>query len=581
MKDMRTIPEQFFETAQRFSKRPALKFKYHGAYLTVTFSELKKRTEELAAGLASIGVQKGDRVGIFSENRTEWVRMDLASLTLGAITVPFHTTLSPYIIGHIIADAGVSVIFVSTEALWNKLLLAREHLIGVKKIIYLAPPRVDHQLSQELFSLDEVMRRGQQAGGVPTIAASLDDPASIVYTSGTTAMPKGVVLTHRNFIFDAEASVTAVPVDEHDVLLSFMPLSHVLERTTGYYAPLVCRGCCIAYAESVATLRDNMREIKPTIIISVPRIFEKIHDGIWDKVKKGSAVKRALFRWALKQHAGTITHAVADYVVFKKIRGAFGGRLRLTISGGATLNHKLARFFARIGVVIVEGYGLTETSPVITCNRPGTIKFGTVGRALDGVEIKVAPDKEILTRGPHIMTGYYNKEALTREVIDSDGWFHTGDLGFLTSEQYLVIIGRKKEMLALSNGKIAWPEAIEAFINDDRLISQAFVCGNKKSYLTALIVPDWQEALRELSALNVESREPDRLVSEPKLIALIQARIDRINDQLADWEKVRKFKLIRHEFSQERDEVSPSLKLRRHVIVEHYQRDIDSFYDNA
>lgn len=576
---MKTIPEQFFETAARFPKRPALKFKYHGAYINVSFSELRFRVEELASGLAALGVTKGERVGILSENRTEWVRMDLATLALGAITVPLHTTLSPQIIGHIIRDSGASILFVSTEALFNKLLLAREHLDNVHTIIYLQlPASADKQLSQTLLNLDEVMERGRAEKIKPQSVVTLDDPASIVYTSGTTAMPKGVVLTHRNFMFDAQGAVQAVPVTERDVLLSFMPLSHVLERTTGYYAPLVCRGCCIAYAENIKTIRDNMREVKPTIIVSVPRIFEKIHDGIWDKVKNGSALKRTLFRWALKQQAGTIAHAFADHLVFKKIRAAFGGRLRLSISGGATLNHKLAKFFARLGIIIVEGYGLTETAPIISCNRPCAIKFGTVGQPLDGVEVKIAPDKEILTRGPNLMSGYYNNPALTKEVIDEQGWFHTGDLGFLTHEKYLVIIGRKKEMISLSNGKIVWPESIEAVVNDDRLIAQSFIYGDKKSYIVALITPDWNEALRELAALGVQSREPDVLINDPALVGLIRERIEKINHQFADWEKIRKFVLIRHEFSQERDEVSPSLKLRRHVIEEHNRNHIKSLY---
>jgi len=577
---MKNIFEKFKETADKFPNKPALKFKYHGAYISISFSELEKRVEILAKGLLELGMQKGDKLAIFCENRSEWVRTDLAGLSFGAVTVPIHTTLSPKIIKHILSNSGSKTILVSNQDFFNKLVLVASELEDLKNIIYINLDHLENDIKdKKILSLEEVMKLGERSQKNINTEVAPDDLASIVYTSGTTAMPKGVMLTHNNLLFDAEAAVTAVPVSEKDILLSFLPLSHVLERTAGYYAPLVCRGSCIAYAEGTKELKQNLKEIKPTIVVSIPRIFEKVHSGIWDKIKQGGGLKYKLFVWALKQEQGTVGHKIANLLVFHKVRGVFGGHLRFTISGGATLNHKLARFFSRIGINIVEGYGLTETAPVISVNRLDNIKFGSVGQHLPGVEIKIAEDKEILTKGPNLMKGYYNNESLTNEVIDQEGWFHTGDLGFINSEGFLIIIGRKKEMISMSNGKIAWPESLEVVLNNDKFISQSMVYGNNKSYLTALIIPDWQEVARSLDEFKIDSKEPDALIKEEKLIKLYKERIEKINSQFAEWEKIRNFKLLAKEFLPEKDEVTPTLKLRRRVITENYKQEIDQMYN--
>ena len=577
---MQTIPQKFNETAAKFPKRPALKFKYHGAYLSVSFAELRQRVAVMAQGLQSLGVRHGDRVAILSENRTEWVRTDLATLTLGAIVVPVHTTLSPTIIKHILNDSGAKLVVVSNQSQLNKLLLAIDELPALETVVFinLDHPEIYQTKGKQLMSLDEVMTAGERSSQAIDSSVEADDVASIVYTSGTTALPKGVMLTHRNFMFNAEASLTAVPATERDRFLSFLPLSHVLERTCGYYAPLVCRGACIAYAEDIKMLAQNLREIKPTMMISVPRIFEKLHKSIWDKMKPAGSLKYRLFIWALKQVPGNLGHLLADRLLFRRIRAKLGGHLRVTISGGSSLNPRLARFFQRLKITIVEGYGLTEPAPVVTACRLGNVKIGTVGIQLPGVEIKLGPDKEILVHGPNVMKGYYNNLTLTNEVIDADGWFHTGDLGFIDREGFLVIIGRKKEMISLSTGKIVWPEQLELQLNNDRLISQSCVFGNNRSYLVALLVPDWQEVNRSLPELQSNGREPDQMVRSPQLQQLIQRRLEKINDQLADWEKIRTFTLLPREFSQAGDELTPTLKLRRTVIASRYAKEIERMY---
>ncbi len=577
---MLAIPQRLKETVDTFPGRPALMFKHNSAYISISYSQLWERIVTMAKGLRELGVKSGDRVAILSENRPEWVRTDIGAHCLGAISVPIHTTLSPMIIKHILNDSGSKVMFVSSQEQFNKLLLIINEVPALETVIYLnLDNKENFSTDKKLVSLDEAMALGEKSGDLK-ITVAADDPASIVYTSGTTAVPKGVVLTHRNFLFNAEAAVTAVAVSENDVLLSFLPLSHVLERTIGYYAPLVCRGCCVGYAESAKTLLANLKEVRPTILVCVPRIFEKVHAGIWEKLKAGSPYKYKMFIWALKQEPGTINQIFADLLVYKKIRASFGGRLRFAISGGATLNHKLARFFFRLGIHIIEGYGLTETAPVVSVNRLENTKFGTVGTQLPGVEITIAKDKEILVKGPNVMAGYYNNKEMTREVIDEQGWFHTGDLGFLSSDGFLVIIGRKKEMISLSSGKIAWPEQIEILLNNDRFINQSLVIGDGQSYLTALIIPDWSEVMRQAKELGLAGQEPELLVKDQKLITLFTERLNSINKQLADWEKIRKFTLVAKEFTQEKDELTPTLKLRRHIIEEHYSEEIDGMYGN-
>jgi len=405
-----------------------------------------------------------------------------------------------------------------------------------------------------------------------------DDCCSIIYTSGTTGRPKGVALTHRNFLSDAEAVNEVVPVLKNDIFLSFLPLSHVLERLAGYYLPLAY-GATIAYAESVRELPKNLKEVRPTLLISVPRVFEKFHDAIWDKINKGSSLQKKIFKWSLKQKKYTLGHRIADRLVFRKIRQNMGGNLRLAISGGAALDQNIGKFFYKIGVTVLEGYGLTETSPVICVNREKDFKFGTVGKVLPGIKVKITETKEVLVKGPNVFASYYGNKEQTKQAF-KEGWFCTGDQGFLDKQGFLTIIGRGKEMIVTSGGKNVWPEPVESLLNTDKFIAQSIIIGDKRKFISALIVPDWQEVEVYLKEQNLPMQEHTKLIKDPTLINIFQQRInEKINPNLSDVEKIKKFVLLPQEFSQDEDELTPTLKLRRHIIEKHYQKSIDSIYE--
>lgn len=569
----KTIPELFFQQAVSHPHKICLSYKQHDAYSSLSFGEVAEKVKQVASGLWHIGIRKGDKLAILCENRPEWAIADLAALAIGVVVVPVHTTLSPKIVQHILNHSEAKVLIVSTGDLLHKVQLVQNELPFLRHIISL------QACETPILAWQDVVAKGaRDRFELPSLDP--EEVCTIMYTSGTTGFPKGVELSHRNLLSNVEAIRKAVPVRPNDVFLSFLPLSHVLERVGGYYVPLLS-GATIVYAEGTKQLSVNLKEVNPTILISVPRIFEKFHDAIWDKVNASSKAKKKLFVWALKQRRGTLLFLFADRLVFKKIRAGLGGRLRLTISGGASLNKKLARFFMKIGVVILEGYGLTETSPVIALNRERDLRFGTVGKTLQDVEVSISPDKEILVRGPNVTRGYFKDPEATREAFDSDKWFHTGDLGFLDEHGFLTVIGRRKEMIVTAGGKNVSLETIENELNGDRFIAQSMVLGNNRKFLSALIVPDWQEVKLFLKRQNIQITTPENLITTPELLVVFQARIDTINEHLSQFERIIKFHLLVDEFSQEKDELTPTLKLRRHVIEKRYHKEIEILYTDT
>jgi long-chain acyl-CoA synthetase len=576
----KAIPEIFFETAKKHLNKPALLYKKEGVYFPVTYKELSKKVEIFSGCLSALGVDKGDKIAILSENRPEWVISDLAIMAVGAVVVPLHTTFNPKAVCNVLNHSRSKILIVSTGDLLNKVLLGQKYLKHLKKIIFLESLTATQKeiLSSKVLSWKAIFSQNTNME-FERIFLDPDDCCSIIYTSGTTGKPKGVVLTHRNFLSNVEAINEIIPVKENDVFLSFLPLSHVFERTAGYYMPLVY-GATIAYAESVKHLPANLKQVRPTIMISVPRIFEKTHDAIWDKINSSSEFKKSLFKWALRQKKKTLRYKVADYLVFRKIRQQLGGRLRLAFSGGSSLNENICRFFSKIGILILEGYGLTETSPVISVNQEYDFKFGTVGKIIPGVKVKIAQNKEILVKGPNLFQGYLKNKNETKTCFDREGWFCTGDLGFVDRQGFLTVIGREKEMIITSGGKNIWPERVENLLNEDKFISQAIVIGNNRKFVSALIVPDWQEIEIYLKEQNLPLKEHDKLIKDSVLLDIFQKRIDeKINNNLNEFERIKKFKLLPQEFSQDRDELTATLKFRRHIIEAHYKKSIEFMYE--
>jgi len=571
---MPTLPQKINDVVKKHPQKNALGFKRDNQWQYYSYQEFWQRVLLVAGSLQDRGVVAGDRVAILSENRPEWAICDQATMLLGAAVVPLHTTLSAEYIKYILNDSGAKVLFISGQKLFNKAKDILGEVQSLTEVILFEKLSADIQGRKVDYLNDLLNADDEPAIDLPEDENSL---ASIVYTSGTTGEPKGVMLSHKNFVANIEAALRQVQVKKSDIFLSFLPLSHVLERTAGYYAPL-CSAATICYAEDVSKLADNMKEVRPTILVSVPRIFEKVYEKIRDKVNQGPGLKKKLFYWALNQTVSGFKHSLADKLVYKKIRHKLGGRLRFSISGGASLNEKVARFFEKIGVIIVEGYGLTETSPVICCNKLDNYKFGTVGQALDNLEVKIMPDKEIAAKGPSIMLGYYNKEELTKEVMLPDDWFLTGDLGFIDQDGFLTIVGRKKEMITLANGKTIAPEKIEGTISLSEYVAQVLVIGHNKPCLTALVVPEWPALEKYAKGVSINFGSRAELARNSQLEEYILARVKEKTKNLPDYEQVKKVALIENEFSQERNELTPTLKLRREVIKHNYAKEVDALY---
>ncbi len=571
---MQTIPEKFFGVAKRYPTKKALMFKEDQKYKAMTFSEFMDQVKFVATALQKLNIKKGDKVAIMSEGRPEWPIVDLASMAIGAIVVPIHTNLSSKIVNYIISHSEVKIVFTSKIEFLDK--ISQDELIFLENFVLMDNFNELKIQRNNLISWENFLKKGDVRNF--TFAKNeADDICTIIYTSGTTGLPKGVMLSHKNILSNVEAVGEAVPVKKKDVFLSFLPLSHIFERTAGYYIPLL-NGATIAYAENVKTLLKNLQEIKPTFLICVPRIFEKLSDGIWSNVENFSPLKKKLFYWSLKQKKGNFAYVIADRLVFKKIRKKMGGNLHLAISGGAALDERFARFFSKMGIKIFEGYGLTETSPVLAVNRESKVKFGTVGLPVSGMEIKISEDKEILARGPSIMKGYYKNETESTKAIDADGWFYTGDYGFIDKEGFLIIVGRKKEMIVTSGGKNVWPEHIEQELNFDKLVTQSLIVGHNRKYLSALIVPDRQELVTYLKSKNCIVENFEKFLNSEFVLEVFDKCIKKVNSNLSDFEQIKKFCLLPNEFSQEKDELTPTLKIRRQAIGHNYKNEIEKMY---
>ncbi|MCC6396456.1 MAG: long-chain fatty acid--CoA ligase [Bacteroidetes bacterium] len=597
--EFRTIPEMFLRLTEKFAKesRPVLMYKSDGTYKGISYSELRSKVETFAFGLSALGIERGDRVAIISENRPEWVVSDLAIVALGAVGVPLYPTMTAKQIEFIFNDAGVKAAIVSNQFQLNKVMRAYPDVKTLEKVILIAEKGPIPEPDTFGFSVVMEMGEKRRKEDPELVRKSIqsvqpEDLLTLIYTSGTTGNPKGVMLSHRNLVSNIIASAQVIEFGTDDVMLSFLPLSHSFERMAGYYTGMSC-GATIAYAESVETVRDNMLEVRPTIVTTVPRLFERIYSRVMKQVDGGSPLKKKIFFWALDvghryaqaRRTGSIStglrlkHAVADRLVYAKLREKTGGRMKFFVSGGAALGKEFGEFFEAVGLNVIEGYGLTESSPVISVNRLDNYKFGTVGHPIPGVEVRIAPDGEILARGPNIMTGYFNNQEATRQAIDSDGWLHTGDIGNLDAEGFIHITDRKKHLFVSSGGKNIAPQPIENLFLSSKYIEQFMLIGDRRMFLTALIVPDF-DALKEYAdARNITYTSISDLVKDPDVNDLIDKEINKIQKDLANYERVRRFTLLEKQFSIEEGELTPTQKVRRKVIEERYGHLIDSMYE--
>ncbi len=592
-----TLNQLFFEAVSKYNRPDALQVKTGGTYRPISHTEVADRVRHAARGLSSLGVRRGDCVAILSENRPEWAVADFACLTIGLTDVPIYPTLPADQIAYMLKDSGAVAIFVSNKTQAEKIREIRSQLPALKTVI-----GFDDVPGLTNMSIAELEKRGAQGENQESIktyredalTVKPDDLATIIYTSGTTGEPKGVMLTHDNIYGNVAASRTAIPFEGRDVALSFLPLSHIFERMGGHYL-MFATGTSIAYAESIDAVPVNLQEVRPTLVLSVPRLYEKMFARVLESALTGGFLKKRIFfwargvadRWANEKLAGTEPggllaqqYAIAQKLVFSKLKARTGGRLRYFVSGGAPLSPDINKFFFAAGLTILEGYGLTETSPVITVNTPQNFRIGTVGKVVDGVEVKIADDGEILTRGPYVMKGYYNKPDATREAIDPDGWFHTGDIGEL-HDGFLAITDRKKDIIVTAGGKKVAPQPLENKVKTNKYVAQAVMIGDKRKFPSMLIVPNFDQLERWAAKRNIIWTDRAQLLRMPTIQAKMEKEVNEELEGAAHFEMPKKIGLLEHDFSIERGELTPTQKVKRRAIDKHYKTLIDSLYEEA
>jgi long-chain acyl-CoA synthetase len=591
----RTLTDLFFAAIDRHGGQPvAMRAKRDGKWVDISHRELADRVHHLSLGLRASGIAPGDRVAILSENRPEWAIADYACLTARCTDVPIYPTLPSKQIEYILRDAGASAILVSNAAQLAKIAAARERLPALRQVIVFDPALA----GPGIVPLAEIEARGaaaqaqQPAWREEAQGTGPDDLATIIYTSGTTGDPKGVMLTHGNIASNVTAAVGLFGFAAGQDCLSFLPLSHIFERMFGHFCMLHA-GVVINYAESIDTVPADMLARRPHFMASVPRLYEKIYGRVLDAVRTASPPRRALFGWARRVGETwaertidrlpippllALQRAAAGRLVFATLRARTGGRITFFISGGAPLAPEIAKFFYAAGMPILEGYGLTETSPVIAVNTFEHQRLGTVGRALPGVEVTLAPDGEVLARGPNIMRGYYGKPEATAEAIDSSAWFHTGDIGTLDPDGFLRITDRKKDLIVTAGGKNIAPQPIENLAKTSKFVSNAVMLGDRRPFPVMLVVPNATSLAAWLAHTGLPSGQLEELVGRPEVIEMLDREVRTVLRDLAHFEMPKKLLLLPRDFSVESGELTPTLKVRRRIVEERHREAIERLY---
>ncbi len=590
-----TINALFFDAVERFDRSDALSTKVNGAWEPMSHRMIMERVRRTALGLADMGIVAQERVAILSENRPEWLIADFACVCSAITDVPIYPTLPAEQLPYLLNDSGARAIFVSTADQAKKVASIRHDVPGLQWIIGFAATTADGcdftlaDLEAKGAALDNTERATTFKRDA--LAVTPDQLVTLIYTSGTTGNPKGVMLTQDNLYSNVIATKTSLQVSTSDLALSFLPLSHIFERTGDYF--LFAHGVRIAYAESIDTVPANMSEVKPTMMMSVPRLYEKIYARVVENAVAGGAIKQRIFfwakavgeKWADEKLAGrepsgllAMQYALAQKLVFSKLKARTGGNLRFFVSGGAPLSPDIAKFFYSAGLIILEGYGLTETSPVVSTNTFEHYRLGSVGRPIPGVEVMIAADGEILSRGPHIMRGYFNHPEATADAIDEAGWFHTGDIGELT-DGFLYITDRKKDIIVTAGGKNIAPQPIENMLRMNKYVSQAVMIGDKRRFPAVLIVPEWGQLEQWAASQSIAWTSRAELLAMPTVNAKMDKEVKTQLAGLASYETPKKIALLEYDFSVERGELTPTLKVKRRVIDKTYKPLIDGLYE--
>jgi len=593
-----TLSALFLRAAAEFDLPDALNYKVDDEWRPISSNDIVRRATNIALGLYSLGLRKGDKAAILAANCPAWTLTDAGCQFAGVIDVPIYTTLSPESVRYIIDDSGARVFFLQDAETYERVRPAIAECASVEQFVFFNGALPD---GESFLSLDDLEQLGDElAGERPELAEELrcaiepDDIATLIYTSGTTGEPKGVMLTHANLISNVLDASEKYSFSGHDISLSVLPLSHVFERT-GMYV-YIRYGMSVYVAESIDRGPDNLKEIRPTIVIGVPRRFEKVFERARLKALQAGRVNEMIFDWAIaiaKEYAVLANvgepapialaakHGVADKLVYSKLRDFFGGRLRFCITGGAALSDDIFLIFTGAGIPIMQGYGLTETSPVISSNNPSANRVGTVGRPIRNVEVRIASDGEIEVKGPGVMPGYYNKDAATREAFTDDGWFRTGDIGRIDADGFLIITDRKKELFKTSGGKYIAPAHIEQMLRASRFVSQAVLVGNERKFPAALIVPNFEMLDSYLRHKELGEMSHAEMCTNPRILDLFSRQIDAMTPNLGQFEKVKRFALLENELTVEGGELTPTLKIKRRVVDEQYADVIDRLYSEA
>jgi len=596
--DYKNIADMFFGTTQKCSSKKLLVYKKNDNWIALNGKDIQITVEDISFGLRSLGVTEKSNIAILSNNSPKWAMCDYGIICSAMTTVTIYPTLISSQIEFILKNSNSKLVFVENQEQLNKIKDSFNLCEDLKYVVVMddsCENETDYIINFiTLLDKGKVFSQNYELSFHDMIN-SIDekDVLTIIYTSGTTGVPKGVVLTHKNLLSNVEATLKAADFNLNERFLSFLPLSHVLERMGGHYTAFSI-GATIYYAESMETIAENMAELKPTIVVCVPRVFEKIHTKIIEGLKSAPKIRRKLFYWALnigkkysslkldKQNPNLllkIKYGIADKLIYSKVKARFGGSIKFFVSGGAPLSKELAEFFAAVDMTILEGYGLTETSPVLTVNSPTDLKFGCVGKPLFNVQIKIAVDGEILAKGPNIMVGYYKNEKATNEAFDKEGWFKTGDIGHIDEDGFLKITDRKKSLIVTSSGKNIAPAPIEVKLTSSSYIEQAHIIGDKRNFLTALIVPNFDSLINYLKNIENNTSDPNVMIDHPDVIELFNREIEESMTDFARFEKVKKFTLISEPFSIEKGEMTPKMSIVRKVVEKNYSELINEMYN--